>query len=79
MDFDSLPVETLIFSPRTQFNTQCVNISISDDQILEDDETIDVSLGVLGATRVNVGIPSTVTIIDNDSKPQLLYFFQVLQ
>lgn len=68
VDFISLPAEMLVFSPQSQFSTLCVNISIIDDQVLEDDETIEVSLGVLGVSRVNVGAPSTVTILDDDSK-----------
>ena len=68
LDFSSPPAEMLVFSPQTQLSTLCVNISIIDDLILEDDETLEVSLDVLEVSRVSIGVPSTVTILDDDSK-----------
>lgn len=55
----------LVFSPATQTDFQCVNISISDDLILEDDEAFNILLAS-GRDRVRLDSPAMVSIMDND-------------
>lgn len=65
MDFASLQAQMLVFSPATQLDLQCVDISISDDGILELTETFNVQL-TSSQERVDAGSPATVSIMDND-------------
>ena len=66
LDFDSLQVSVLVFTPETQTQQQCISISIIDDLILEDTEMFNVLLNSSVNERVNLGSPSTVSILDND-------------
>ena len=58
----------LLFQPEMANQSQCANISIISDEILEVNEIFLVML-VNGSVRVDLSQPvTTVTILDNDSK-----------
>ena len=64
---DYSPVnEDVVISPGQQ--SQCIDIAILDDDILESDETLSISL-TADQLGVNIDVSeATVTITDNDSK-----------
>ena len=58
----------LVFQPETGNQTECLNVSIISDEILEFDEFFSVML-VNGSVRVVLSQPvTTVIILDDDSK-----------
>ena len=69
-DFASIPSGTqLVFESA---GTLCVNISIEDDQILEDEEVFFVQLTTNDIQVVLSRPLSNVTILDNDGKSPAL-------
>ena len=56
----------LVFGPSTSQHT--VNISITDDHVLEFDETLILRLSTASSSVTVDPSEATVTIIDNDSK-----------
>ena len=77
VDDDYTPISSfpLEFPAGTNANdTQCVNISISDDDIFEEDEIFTVELAVMPHPRVMEGNAETIVYItDNDSKYNLKF------
>ena len=70
-DYDAVPATTLEF-PASSGNdvTQCITVTITDDMLIECNETFTVSLALLNsAANLNTGnTETTVTITDSDSK-----------
>lgn len=68
MDFTELSDEPLVFTPAT--SRACLNISIEDDNLLEENEIFIVSIVSMATDTVSVHPNSsmTVTIQEDDSK-----------
>lgn len=67
-DFTSIPL-VLTFQPST--TELCVNISVSRDVVLEDDEVFTVQLNTSDKAVLLSLSSANVTIVDNDSKGSL--------
>ena len=64
-DFHSFITDLMYYNSLDLNQTLCVNITIIDDEILENDEDFSVFL-VSTDNSVTTGSPSTVSITDND-------------
>ena len=74
---DYLPLnQTLVFGPVANNPSQCVMVTVEDDEILEDSETFSVTLNT-GDPDIILSPPSTVTILDNDCKEYILHVVHV--
>ena len=60
--------ETLNYPPSSEPNqTQCININVTEDSVLESNETFDVTVRNLTG-NIAIGPPATVTIVDSNGK-----------
>ena len=70
-DYTAVSGETLTFAG-TAGEMQTVEVTISSDTDIEEDETFTVSLGTLAGTTLPVGISSTATVtIEDDDRPTI--------
>lgn len=75
-DFTGLPFNTsILFQPGDALSEACTNISISDDDIIEGNEDLTVTIDDFGNSRIRINNNVTVVnIIDNDRKLLLFVF-----
>lgn len=67
MDFIAVS-QVLVFPPGPPGSRQCVNVTIRDDQVLEDNETLLIELSSSDATVTTNLSLATIVITDDDSK-----------
>ena len=74
MDFSQLEDTPLVFPIGTPIgDMQCVTVNISDDDLVEDDETFTLSLTSSDAVFLFPNSSKEVTIVNNDCKYENSY------